>query len=196
MNPQHETDQDEKRLKDLRKRRDDHTISAAEKRELDELEGKEEKHASGKNLKETPAEKKAREEREKNETKEEKELRLAREKQEEAAEKKEVERLAREKRFKDGTPTAKDIADERTSLLKEAHQILVDHVTRLGGLGAPMGPLGDRFVAWLKRWNDMVVVAPFDDETDEEKAAREEAENEGHPKISKKETDRLDREFK
>ena len=192
MNPQHEMDQEEKRLKELRKRRDDHTISQAEKRELEELEGKEEKHASGKNLKETPAEKKAREEREKNETKEEKEARLAQEKADEEAEKKEAERLAREKRWKDGEPTEDDIEYERVSLLKEAHQILVDHVTRLGGVGAPMGPLGERFMAWLDRWNKMAVVAPV--ETDEEKKAREEAENEGHPKIPKKELDRLDKE--
>ena len=122
---------------------------------------------------------------EKNETPEEKKAR-------EAAEKKEADRLAREKRWKDGEPTEDDIEFERTSLLKEAHQILVDHVTRLGGLGAPLGPLGDRFVAWLMRWNNMVVIAPV--ETAEEKKAREEAENEGHPKIPKKELDRLDRE--
>jgi len=135
-------------------------MKTAHEKELEEQEEKE-KHASAKNPKET---------------KEEHELRLKREEEE-----------ARAKRWKDGKVTDEDIAFERISLLKEAHQILVDHVTRLGGVGAPMGPLGDRFLAWLKRYGDMAVVAPV--ETAEEKKAREEAEKAAEKEEKKSEKD-------
>jgi len=50
-------------------------------------------------------------------------------------------------------------------LLAEARQIFIDHVTKLGGVGGPLGPIGDRMVAFLVKYDAWTnpTVLPADD---------------------------------
>jgi hypothetical protein len=153
MNPQHETEQDEKRLKELRKRRDDHTLNQAEKRELDELEGKEEKHASGKNLKEP----------------------------------KEPELTAEEKAAEKAVALVP--APDWARLARTARQLFIDHITKLGGVGAPLGPMGDRIMAWLKDWDTttLPITAAAEAKEKADKAAEKDADKDEDDKDDKPE---------